>query len=104
MTMKRSVMVLAEFAKGSAAMAIHGDWLVPQALTIDETLAEKVGLVAIPLSDDASKNKLVIFYNDGYSIFKAGENVEEATEFFDYFFTNESQNLLAKETGGTVLS
>lgn len=90
---------VADFVKGNEAMSIQGDWLLPATITIDKTFTDKVGLIGIPWSDDATQNRLVVFYNDGYGMFKKSPNPIEATKFFDYFFNNANQDILAKGAG-----
>lgn len=94
----------AYFGAGKAAMAVHGDWIMPPALKANPALPARIA--PIPWSNDPAKNKLILFGNFGFGILvspataKDPSRIAEIEKFFDYLHTPENIARIAAATGG----
>ncbi|ADK79204.1 ABC transporter substrate-binding protein [Sediminispirochaeta smaragdinae] len=82
------------FGQGKAALAIHGDWILRTALAVDPNL--DVHLAALPYSNVKENNKIVVGVANGLGIIKNSKHLQEAIDFFDYYSTLESAQILSK--------
>lgn len=82
------------FGQQKAAMAIHGDWILQTALEANPNL--KLKIVGIPYSENPDDPRVVIGVADGIGIVKSSPNLAAATDFFDYYTTVSSAQIISK--------
>ncbi len=82
------------FGQEKAAMAIHGDWILQTALDANPNLHVKI--VGIPYSENPNDPRVVIGVADGMGIVKSSPNLSAAKDFFDYYTTVSSAQIVSK--------
>jgi len=82
------------FGQQKAAMAVHGDWILQTALEANPDL--KIKIVGIPYSENPKDPRVIVGVADGVGIVKSSPHLAEATDFFDYYTTVSSAQIVSK--------
>lgn len=83
---------VSDFASGKTAMMQQGVWTINSILKINPDM--KMGMFAIPLSDNADETKLPVGVPGYYVINKNSKHVDEAKKFLDWLHTNGQKYLV----------
>jgi raffinose/stachyose/melibiose transport system substrate-binding protein len=82
------------FGQGKAAMAVHGDWILQTALNADPKL--KMGIVGVPYDENPNDPRVIIGVADGIGVIKSSKHLKEAIDFFDYYTSVASAQIVSK--------
>lgn len=90
-----------KFGEGEGAMYMLGDWSMATMESGNPKAAERdvTGFMPILVSDNEADNRYLVFYNAGHGIFKDAPHLEEAIAFYDYVFSHDGNEIIAKGTG-----
>ncbi|RIX53589.1 extracellular solute-binding protein [Paenibacillus nanensis] len=83
---------VSDFASGKTAMMQQGVWTINSILKINPDI--KMGMFAIPLSDNADETKLPVGVPGYYVVNKNSKHVDEAKKFLDWLHTNGQKYLV----------
>lgn len=87
---------IAAVAKGEAAMCHQGNWAEGGMLKINPDV--NIGYIGVPISNDASKSKLMVDAATAWRLYKDGKNLNEAKAWLNWLSTSEyGKNFVAKE-------
>jgi raffinose/stachyose/melibiose transport system substrate-binding protein len=83
----------AHFGGGESAMTMHGEWILRTALDVNPDLNLKIA--GVPYSNDPSDPVVVVGTADGLGVNANSENLEQVLDFFDYYTTVQSAQILS---------
>lgn len=85
------------FAQGKAAMMIQGLWALSSVTQIDPDI--QTGMFALPVSEDASKARMMGDVDTVFSVYSKSENIEAAKAFLQWLTSEEAVQMWTQECG-----